>query len=112
MNMAGIIYSRFDVWLVKLDPVKGSEIKKTKPCIIISPEEINTHMNTVIIAPLTSTIKNYPFRINCEFQNHAGQIALDHLRSVDKIRLEKRIGVIQKDTAHDVCNLLMALFEF
>jgi mRNA interferase MazF len=75
MDMARITYSRFDVWLVKLDPVKGSEIKKTRPCIIISPEEINTHMNTVIIAPLTSTIKNYPFRINCEFQNHAGQIA-------------------------------------
>lgn len=110
--MARITYSRFDVWLVKLDPVKGSEIKKTRPCIIISPEEINTHMNTVIIAPLTSTIKNYPFRINCEFQNHAGQIALDHLRSVDKIRLEKRIGVIQKDTAQDIFNLLMALFEF
>jgi mRNA interferase MazF len=112
MDMAGITYSRFDVWLVSLDPVKGSEIKKTRPCIIISPKEINEHMNTVIIAPLTSTIKNFPFRLNCEFQGHKGQIALDHIRSVDKIRLVKKIGIIQDSTTYEVCQLLHDLFEF
>jgi mRNA interferase MazF len=110
--MAGITYSRFDVWLVSLDPVKGSEIKKIRPCIIISPREINDQMNTVIIAPLTSTIKNFPFRLNCKFQDHPGQIALDHIRSVDKIRLVKRLGVIEESTAQDVCQLLLELFDF
>jgi mRNA interferase MazF len=95
MDMARITYTRFDVWLVDLDPVMGSEIKKTRPSVIISPKEINQHMNTVIIAPLTSTIKNFPFRLNCKFQNHNGQIALDHIRSVDKIRLVRKVGVIQ-----------------
>lgn len=85
--MAGIKYKRFDVWLVSLDPTKGGEIKKTRPCIIVSPKEINEYMKTVLIAPLTSTIKRFPFRLNCNFQNHQGQIALDHLRSVDKAGL-------------------------
>ena len=93
--MARITYTRFDVWLVDLDPVMGSEIKKTRPSVIISPKEINQHMNTVIIAPLTSTIKNFPFRLNCKIQNHNGQIAPDHIRSVDKIRLVRKVGVIQ-----------------
>lgn len=93
--MPRITYTRFDVWLVDLDPVMGSEIKKTRPSVIISPKEINQHMNTVIIAPLTSTIKNFPFRLNCKFQNHNGQIAPDHIRSVDKIRLVRKVGVIQ-----------------
>ena len=76
MDMAGIVYCRFEVWLVSLDPSKGSEIQKTSPCVIISPKEINDYMNTVLIAPLTSTIKEFPFRLNCNFQNHQGQIAL------------------------------------
>lgn len=101
--MAGIKYTRFDIWLVSLDPAKGSEIKKTRPCIIISPKEINEHMKTVLIAPLTSTIKGFPFRLNCTFQNHAGQIALDHLRSVDKIRLVKKMGHIHEETAMELC---------
>jgi mRNA interferase MazF len=110
--MAGIIYSRFEVWLVSLDPAKGSEIRKTRPCIIISPKEINDHMNTVIVAPLTSTIKNFPFRLNCRFRNHNGQIALDHIRSVDKIRLVKNIGIIKGATAREICQLLHSIFEF
>ena len=112
MDMAGISYARFDVWLVNLDPVKGSEIKKTRPCIIISPIEINRHMKTVIVAPLTSTVRRFPFRLNCKFQNHDGQIALDHIRSVDKMRLVKKIGVIQEETSKKLCNLLITLFDY
>lgn len=110
--MARIVYSRFEVWLVSLDPVKGSEIKKTRPCVIISPREINDHMNTILVAPLTSTIKQFPFRLNCSFQNHEGQIALDHIRSVDKIRCVKKMGIIQKETGYEICQLLIALFTF
>lgn len=110
--MAGIKYIRFDVWLVTLDPVTGSEIKKTRPCVIISPKEINEYMKTVLIAPLTSTIKRFPFRLNCNFQDHPGQIALDHLRSVDKSRLVKKIGQIDKETALEMCQLLNVIFEY
>jgi mRNA interferase MazF len=110
--MAGMIYARFDVWLVTLDPVKGSEIKKTRPCVIISPMEINLHMKTVIVAPLTSTIKNFPFRLNCQFQGHPGQIALDHIRSVDKMRLLKKIGNIDESTAYETSQLLLTIFEY
>jgi mRNA interferase MazF len=110
--MAGIIYLRFEVWLVTLDPTKGGEIKKTRPCVIISPKEINEHMKTILIAPLTSTIKRFPFRLNCNFQNHEGQIALDHLRSVDKTRLVKKIGHIDEDIAVELCRLLNELFEY
>ena len=112
MDMARIIYSRFEVWLVKLDPVRGGEMKKTRPCIIISPKEINEHMKTVLIAPLTSTIKQFPFRLDCNFQNHEGQIALDHLRSVDKNRLVKKIGNIEEHIAIELCRLLNELFEY
>lgn len=110
--MAGIKYIRFDVWLVTLDPATGSEIKKTRPCVIISPKEINEYMKTVLIAPLTSTIKRFPFRLNCNFQDHPGQIALDHLRSVDKSRLVKKIGQIDKETALEMCQLLNVIFEY
>lgn len=110
--MAAITYSRFDVWLVSLDPAKGNEIKKTRPCVIISPKEINDHMNTVIIAPLTSTIKNFPFRLNCKFQDHNGQIALDHIRSVDKSRLVKKLGNMDQSTSMHICQLLIEIFDF
>jgi mRNA interferase MazF len=85
---------------------------RLKSIIILSSKEINDQMNTVIIAPLTSTIKDFPFRLNCKFQDHLGQIALDHIRSVDKIRLVKRLGVIEESTAQDVCQLLLELFDF
>ena len=112
MDMARIIYSRFEIWLVSLDPAIGSEIQKTRPCIIISPKEINDYMNTVLIAPLTSTIKKFPFRLNCNFQNHPGQIALDHIRSVDKTRLIKRLGSIDDQIPPGICQILQALFEY
>ena len=112
MDMARIVYSRFEVWLVSLDPAPGSEIQKTRPCIIISPKEINDYMNTVLIAPLTSTIKKFPFRLNCNFQNHRGQIALDQIRSIDKTRLIKKPGLIDDETSPGICQILQALFEY
>ena len=114
MDMARVnaSYLQFEVWKVTLEPVKGSEIAKTRPCVIISPDEMNKYLNTVIIAPLTSTRKNYPFRINCDFQNHPGQIALDHIRSVDKERLTNRLGAIDEQTALLVCDVLIKMFSY
>ena len=87
---------RFDVHLISLDPTKGSEIRKTRPCLIISPDEMNKHIRTVIIAPMTSTIKNYPTRVTTTFQGRKGQIVLDQIRTVDKSCLIKNFGSISK----------------
>ncbi len=80
---------RFEIWLIQFDPSTGAEIRKTRPAVIISPNTINARLQTVIVAPLTSTIRNYPSRIPTSFENKGGQIALDQLRTVDKSRLEK-----------------------
>jgi mRNA interferase MazF len=90
----GVVMKRFDVYLVALDPTRGSEIKKTRPCLIVSPDEINRHLATVIIAPMTTKGQNYPSRVPCRFQGKSGQIVLDQLRTVDKTRLVKRLGEI------------------
>lgn len=104
------LVKRFDIFLVQLDPTKGSEIKKTRPCVIVSPDEINSHLNTVIIAPLTTTCKNYPTRINLSFQNKQGQIALDQIRNIDKQRLLKKLGTLSKPTSHKCSALLVEMF--
>ncbi len=83
---------RFDVYLVGLDPTKGSEIRKTRPCLIISPNEMNRYIRTVIVAPMTSTVKNYPTRVTTTFQKKQSQIVLDQIRTVDKQRLIKKLG--------------------
>ena len=83
---------RFEVWLVNLDPTQGSEINKTRPCVVISPDELNRYLRTVTIAALTSVGRDYPSRVNCQFQGKAGQVALDHIRSVDKSRLVRKLG--------------------
>ncbi|NAW50323.1 type II toxin-antitoxin system PemK/MazF family toxin, partial [Elizabethkingia argentiflava] len=82
-----MVIKRFDVFFIDLNPTVGSEINKIRPCVIISPDEMNNALNKVIIAPLTSTIKPYPMRVNCRVEGKKGQVALDHLRSVDKRRL-------------------------
>lgn len=104
--------ARFDVWLVNLNPTLGSEISKTRPCVVISPNETNKFLNTVTIAALTSTQKAYPTRIDCVFEGKTGQIALDQIRSVDKIRLVKKLGVLDTSTAQSVCNTLQELFSY
>ena len=83
---------RGDVHLVRLDPTLGSEIQKTRPCVIVSPDELNGHLRTVIIAPMTTGGRAYPWRIRCRFQNRSGYVVLDQLRTVDRERLVKRLG--------------------
>jgi mRNA interferase MazF len=101
---------RFDVYLINLDPTLGKEIQKTRPCLIISPDEMNQHLSTVIIAPMTSKGRNYPSRIDCKFQGKAGQIVLDQTRTVDKIRLTKRLGKLTPEESQTVLNLLAEIF--
>jgi mRNA interferase MazF len=101
---------RFEVHLFSLDPTKGSEISKTRPCLIISPDEMNKHIRTVIIAPMTSTIRDYPTRINITFQGKKGQIVLDQIRTVDKSRLIKNLGLISNTAAGKVLNTLQEMF--
>ena len=102
--------SRFDVFLVSLDPTKGSEIRKTRPCVIISPNEMNWNIRTVIIAPMTSSSKDYPTRVNLTFQNKSGQIVLDQIRTVDQQRLIKKIGRVSASTQKKVFGILHELF--
>ena len=102
---------RFEIWLVKLDPTQGSEIKKTRPCVIVSPEEMSS-LNTAIIAPMTSKGFSFPTRIQCSFQGKKGLILLDQIRSVDKSRLVQKLGVISKNAQTKTINCLQELFSF
>ena len=104
-------YNRYEVYLVNLDPTIGSEIKKTRPCVIISPNEMNRNISTIIVAPLTSAERNYPTRVNSVIQGRNGQIVLDQIRTVDKKRLVKKIDTINKKTQiilHKVLNEMFA----
>ena len=101
---------RFEVYLINLDPTVGREIKKTRPCLIVSPDEMNKYLTTVIIAPMTTKGKAYPMRVNCKFQGKEGMIVLDQIRSVDKSRLVKRLGAVSAGTQTAVLNVLAALF--
>jgi mRNA interferase MazF len=103
---------RFDVYLSKLDPAIGSEIQKTGPCLVISPDEMNRNIKTVIIAPMTSTQKEYPTRVSCTFQKKKGQIVLDQLRTIDKTRLVKKLGNIDSKSQSEVIAILQRLFAF
>ncbi|MCW5924522.1 MAG: type II toxin-antitoxin system PemK/MazF family toxin [Saprospiraceae bacterium] len=107
-----MVVKRFEIWLVSLDPVQGSEISKTRPCVIVSPDVLNRHLATVLAAPLTSTIKNYPSRLNFTFADKNGQIALDQIRAVDKTRLVKNLGMLDGTTAFQLCALLTEMFEY
>ncbi len=105
-----VVISRFDVCLVNLDPSLGHEIKKTRPCLIISPNEMNRFIRTVIIAPMTTAGKEYPTRIPVSFQGKKGQIVLDQIRTVDKKRLVKVLGKIDTQTADRVLETLTEMF--
>ncbi|MCX6368770.1 MAG: type II toxin-antitoxin system PemK/MazF family toxin [Armatimonadetes bacterium] len=105
-----LVVRRFEVWLVNLDPTVGSEIQKTRPCLIVSPDELNRNIATVIVAPMTTRGKNYPTRIPCEFQEKSGQVVLDQLRTVDKTRLTKRLGSLSDDEQRAVLHALAELF--
>jgi len=100
---------RFDIWLVQLDPTQGSEIKKTRPCVIISPDEMSS-LKTSIIAPMTSKGFGFPTRIQCTFQGKKGLILLDQMRAVDKSRLIQKLGVISKSAQIKIVSCLLELF--
>jgi len=102
---------RFDIWLVQLDPTQGSEIKKTRPCVVISPDEMSS-LKTAIVAPMTSKGFDFPTRIQCIFQGKKGLILLDQIRAVDKSRLIEKIGVISKSEQITTINCLQELFAF
>ena len=105
-----MVVTRFDVFLVSLDPTIGSEIQKSRPCLIISPDEMNRHIRTVIIAPMTTRGKRYPTRVTCEFQGKRGQIVLDQIRTVDKSRLLRKLGRINSQTQMKVLSALHEMF--
>ncbi len=102
---------RGDVYLVDLNPTKGAEIRKTRPAVIISPDEMNNTLKTIIIAPLTSTIRAYPFRVDCTFQKKNGQIALDQIRSLDKKRLIKNVGKFSTSKINSILSKLSMIFS-
>jgi len=103
--------NRFQVWLVSLNPTKGKEINKTRPCIIISPNEM-TALSTVLVAPMTTKGFEFPCRIKCKFKNKNGLILLDQIRAVDKSRLVKKLGIINEKTQIKLCESLQELFTY
>jgi len=107
-----MVINRFDVYLTNLDPAVESEIQKTRPCLIISPDEMNRHIRTVIVAPMTTAGKDYPTRISCKFKKKKGQIVLDQIRTIDKTRLAKKLGSINPETQLEVISVLQRLFAF
>jgi mRNA interferase MazF len=105
-----LVVQRFEVFLINLDPTIGNEIQKTRPCVVISPDEMNRHITTVIIAPMTTKSRAYPTRIPCQFQGKEGQIILDQIRTVDKTRLVKKLGQIHLDEQKMVLEILAEMF--
>lgn len=101
---------RFDVYLVTLDPTVGREIKKTRPALVISPNEMNHNISTVIVAPMTTKARSYPTRVGCHFQGKSGWIVLDQIRTVDKKRLVKHIGQMDTKTSQKVLDTLSEMF--
>jgi mRNA interferase MazF len=102
--------NRFEVYLINLDPTIGSEIKKTRPCLVVSPDEINQNTRTVIVAPLTTKGQAYPTRVPCRFKGKNGQVVVDQIRTVDRSRLIKRLGRIDDKTAAAVLLVLQEMF--
>ena len=102
--------SRGQVYLVRPDPTLGSEIKKTRPCVVVSPDELNEHLRTVIVAPMTTGGRAYPWRPRCRFQGRAGFVALDQLRTVDVERLMKSLGQLEGPTVVGVLECLQDMF--
>ncbi len=105
-----IAVRRGDVFLVELIPTRGSEIRKTRPCVIVSPDELNTHLRTFIVAPLTSGQQAYPFRVSCRFQNRRGHVVLDQIRSVDRERLVRRLGRLSAPAIERSLSILQEMF--
>jgi mRNA interferase MazF len=105
-----MVTNRFDVFLISLDPKRGSEIRKTRPCLVISPDEMNSNIRTVIVAPMTTKGRSYPSRVACTFQGKRGQVVLDQIRTVDKTRLVRRLGTVSATVQHKVLDALQEIF--
>lgn len=107
-----MVVKRFEVFLINLEPTVGSEIHKARPCLIISPDEMNRHIRTVIVAPMTTSGKDYPTRVPCKFQRKKGQIVLDQIRTIDKSRLIKKIGAVDPQVQAEVISTLQSMFAY
>jgi len=105
-----VVIKRFDVFLVNLDPTIGSEIKKTRPCVVISPQEMNRHLRTVIVAPMTTKGTAYPTRISSKFRGKVGQIVLDQIRTMDRTRLVRKLGTISRPAQEEVLSVIAEMF--
>ena len=106
-----LVVQRFEVYLIKLDPTIGSEIRKTRPCVVISPDEMNRYIRTVIVAPMTTKGHEYPSRAPVKFQGKQGQIVLDQIRTVDRTRLVRKLGRLSDETATRVLSVLNEMFS-
>src|ERR1700692_1337616 len=106
----GMVVKRFEVYLINLDPTRGREIKKTRPCLIISPDVMNESISTVIVAPMTSKGRGYPTRVSCHFAGKDGEIVLDQIRTVDKIRLVKKLGALDAVTQKRTLKVIHDIF--
>ena len=106
----GVVVKRFDIFLVNLDPTIGSEIRKARPCLVISPDEMNRFIATVIVAPMTTKGRDYPTRVACTFKGKHGQVVLDQIRTIDKVRLVKKLGRIDKQAQDEVLSVLAEMF--
>ena len=101
---------RGDVFLVSLDPARGGEIQKTRPCVIFSPDELNSYLRSFIVAPLTTGGHPYPFRVQCRFEGRAGYVVIDQIRTVDRERLVRRLGKLSPSTLARVLAILQEMF--
>lgn len=105
-----MVIRRFDVYLINLDPTVGSEIRKVRPCVVISPDEMNRHIRTVIVAPMTTKGQPYPTRVECRFAGRSAQVVLDQIRTVDKVRLVRRLGKLGEVAQEEVLVKLAEMF--
>ena len=108
--MVALALSRGDVMLVDLDPTRGGEIRKTRPCVVVSPDELNAHLGTVVVAPLTTGSHSYPFRVPCRFGGKAGHVVIDQIRTIDRERFVRRLGKLSPATLGHVLTVLQEMF--
>jgi mRNA interferase MazF len=110
MAVTARLLLRGDVCLIQLDPTRGSEIRKTRPCLVVSPDELNQHLRTLVVVPMTTGGHAYPWRVACRFQNRSGFLAIDQIRTIDAERVTKRLGRIQPVTMQTVLRILQEMF--
>lgn len=107
-----MVIKQFEVWLIELDPTKGGEIKKTRPCLVISPSVVNKYLNTVSVIPMTSSYKPYPTRVDCIFGGKSGQLMVEQMRGLDKIRFRKKLGTLEQIYCKATCELIAEMYKF